>query len=286
MKTQVAGMKSFCFSIDAERDYRTDRELTVRGLTEGLPLFFDLLKSHGIPFDVMGSGEVAEHLPREILETREDLAALGCHGYSHSPGYLNHMRLSEKEAEISRATDVLKERFGRPPRHFRAPNFSLDGETVDILGRLGYLVDSSVLPGRYVRRWRLIPLVDQRGAPQDPYTPDSNDFRRPGQSRILEVPVTPNPLAAGAPLGLGFLHSEGVSSCLSALRQTTGRYVVFLAHTWEMVTWLPSDPVRPWVLAVGRGKPDRLEELVSALDGWEFLNLDRIEAREKIARAG
>jgi hypothetical protein len=273
-------MKSFGFSIDAERDYRMDGKLTVRGLTEGLPTFCDVLKSLEIPFDLMVSGEVVHHVPQDVLRDRQDLVALGCHGYSHSPGYLNRMRPRQKETEIERATTLIREVCGRPPTHFRAPNFSVDGKTIEIVGRLGYRIDSSVLPGRYVRRWRLIPLVDHRGAPIDPYTPDTAEFLRPGQSRILEVPVTPNPLAPGAPLGLGFLHSRGVQACLSALRQATGRYILFLAHSWEMTDWASSDAVRPWVRAASSGSTDRLGELLSVLDGWEFLNFDRIDARE------
>jgi len=273
-------MKSFGFSIDAERDYRTDDKLTFRGLAEGLPAFYDLLRSHDIPFDLMVSGEVVQYVPLEILRQRRDLLALGCHGYSHSPGYLNRMRPSQKETEIERATALIRERCGRPPTHFRAPNFSVDGRTIEILGRLGYRVDSSVLPGRHVRRWGLIHLIDHRGAPRDPYVPDVADVRRPGQSRILEIPVTPNPLAPGAPLGLGFLHSEGAQGCLDAVRRTSGRYVLFLAHTWEMVDWGSSEAVQPWVRTASRAKTDRLDQILSSLDGWEFLNLDRIEKRE------
>src|SRR5881296_1177243 len=131
-------MKSFGFSIDAERDYRTDGKLTLRGLTEGLPTFFDALRSRDIPCDLMVSGEVVQHIPPNILRDRRDLVALGCHGYSHSPGYLNRMRPSQKEVEIERATTIIRERCGRPPIHFRAPNFSVDGGTIEILGRLGY----------------------------------------------------------------------------------------------------------------------------------------------------
>ena len=92
--------------------------------------------------------------------------------------------------------------------------------------------------------------------------------------------MTPNPLASGAPLGLGFLHSEGARVCRTALEKAAGRYVVFLAHSWEMVRWTSADSVRPWVRDASRGKTDLLEELLALLDGWEFLNLDRVGARE------
>src|SRR3989337_545695 len=152
-----------CLSIDVERDYRTDDRMAVHGITEGLPGFIDILRSHRIPHDLMVSGEVAPLVPREIVEGHSDLAALGCHGHLHRPGYLGRR----------------SEAVGRSPRHFRSPNFSVDRRTFAVLDRTGFRVDSSILPGRVVRRMRVFPLLDHRRAPHDPYRPDSNDPFRP-----------------------------------------------------------------------------------------------------------
>src|SRR3990170_137942 len=182
-----------CLSIDVERDYRTDDRMTVHGITEGLPGFIDILRSHRIPHDLMVSGEVAPLVPREIVEGHSDLAALGCHGHLHRPGYLGRRSEAEQERDIVRAQRAIVDAFGRSPRHFRSPNFSVDRRTFAVLDRTGFRVDSSILPGRVVRRMRVFPLLDHRRAPQDPYRPDSNDPFRAGSSRLLEVPVTPNP---------------------------------------------------------------------------------------------
>ena len=273
-------MRAFCISIDVERDYRADGQKSIRGIDEGLPAFLDLLRSHGLPFDLMVSGEVASEVPLDTNASFNSLMALGCHGFSHVPGYLNRMDRAAQMADLRAGTNEVRLRFDQLPIGFRAPNFSADGDTIQILQELGYRCDSSVLPGRYVRRWRMFPLVDHRGAPENPYVPDLERFPMPGSSRILEIPVTPNPALPGGPLGLGFLNARGPETFFRALSATTGRYAVMLAHTWEMVSWSSSDPVAPWVRSAARSDVSLFEELLSKIDGYEFLNSRQIVERE------
>ncbi len=275
----------FCVSIDVERDYRLDGRLSSRGLDEGLPPFLDVLRSHRVPFDLMISGEVLPMLPQRALALGPDVA-LGCHGFSHVPGYLNRMQPARQEQDLKMATDAIGKTFGRSPRLFRAPNFSADARTIQMLNLLGYDVDSSVLPGRVVRRWRILTLVDHRGAPHDPYATDSSHFPKPGGRSILEVPVTPNPILPGGPLGLGFLHSHGVPSFLQGLHEVRCRCVVFLAHSWEMVRWTAEDPVAPWVRSASTPDTRPFEELLSAVDDYELMNLANVNMRERTALTG
>ncbi len=265
-----------CVSIDVERDYRLDGSISVRGVQEGLPPFVDLLRSRSVPFDLFISGEIAEYLPRGLTDGG---VAIGCHAMRHPAGprsYLNRMTTDRQRREISEATARVQATVGRSPIHFRAPNFSVDGRTISILEDSGYRVDSSVLPGRYVKRWRMFPLLDHRDAPAGPYHPDSGCLVREGASRILEVPVTPNMILRGGPLGLGFLNAAGPGAAIQAALAAPSRYVILLAHTWEMVDWGPKDPVAPWVRTAGSS---HLEAMASFLDGFSdssFFNMDQI----------
>ena len=279
-------MRGFCVSIDVERDYRLDGRLTTRGIADGLPSFVDVLRARGVPFDLMVSGEVAQSVPEDIIAGLGDRVALGCHGFSHRPGYLNRMSRTAQERDLRLGTEAVRSKFGRSPQCFRAPNFSANADTIRILQELDYRADSSVLPGRHVRRWRVLPLVDHRGVSEDPFTPDLNEFPRSGSSKILEVPVTPNRVLPGGPLGLGFLHSHGPEKFEEAISRVSGRYVVFLAHSWEMVSWDSSDRVAPWVRSAARSKPAGLENLVAMLEMYEFLNMDEIWQREVVRATG
>lgn len=278
-------MQGFCFSIDVERDYRLDREFSTRGISEGLPGFLDLLRSHRIPFDLFFSGEIVPRVPRELVEGRAVEVSVGCHGLTHPPGfrsYLNRRTATAQAQDISKASKLIERHFGRRPMHFRAPNFSADHRTLAILAQQQYRVDSSVLPGRFVRRLRVLSVVDMRDAPIGPYHPSRSSITEIGDSPIVEVPVTANPVEPGSPLGLGFLNDAGPEAVVRAARAALGPYTVFLCHSWEMVDWASADRVAPWVRAASSSNLGSVETLVSLLDGLiEFTNMDSILRSEE-----
>jgi hypothetical protein len=108
----------------------------------------------------------------------EDLAA---HTYPHNlPGEL-------LDRQIRELTDVIEKELGVRPTTYRAGRNGFDGRTLPILERLGYTVDTSVDPLFNERRKGGM-IFD--GAPLAPYHPDYEDVRRPGASRILEIPIT------------------------------------------------------------------------------------------------
>lgn len=280
-------LPSFCFSVDVERDYRLDGNITVRGIEEGLPQFVDALRSRAIPFDLFVSGEIVPSLPSDLCKDGEDLTSLGCHGLTHPAGldsYLGRKPAKKLRADIELATRAIGAKFGRVPRLFRAPNFSITTEALRILESLGYLCDSSILPGRRVRRWRILPLLDHRGAPSNPYHPDPLSPAMSGNSPILEVPVTSHPTKPGTPLGMGLLNDLGTAAVLKAVSQVRTRYVVFLCHTWEMVPWSASDPVASWVRTASSSPTKSIQALLDHFDYSRFVNMAQIVAREKETR--
>jgi peptidoglycan/xylan/chitin deacetylase (PgdA/CDA1 family) len=273
-------LPELCVSIDVERDYRLDGSLSLRGIEDGLPPFLDLLRSHGVPFDLFVSGEIADRLPHGLSNST---VAIGCHGMRHPPGfrsYLNRMTLEAQRNEISEATKRVRAAMGGPPVHFRAPNFSADAGTIAVLDQLGYRIDSSVLPGRHVKQWRLLPLLDHRGAPSSPYHPDIRSIGKRGGSRILEVPVSPNILSPGGPLGLGFLNASGAPDTVRAASLGGSRYLVFLAHTWEMIDWKDGDAVAPWVHRAASSRLDAMTQFLDHFRDSGYVNMDLILERE------
>jgi peptidoglycan/xylan/chitin deacetylase (PgdA/CDA1 family) len=114
----------------------------------------------------------------------EDLAR---HTYPHNlPPELLDRQLTDLTAAIERE-------LGVKPTTYRAGRNGLDGRTLPILERLGYTVDTSVDPLFNERRKGGMRFD---GAPLAPYHPDYGDVRRPGASKILEVPITAATLPA------------------------------------------------------------------------------------------
>ena len=108
----------------------------------------------------------------------EDLAA---HTYPHN------LPLDLLDRQLTELTAVIESELGVRPTTYRAGRNGFDGRTLPILERLGYTVDTSVDPLFNERRKGGMRFD---GAPVRPYHPDYADVRRPGSSKILEVPIT------------------------------------------------------------------------------------------------
>jgi hypothetical protein len=89
--------------------------------------------------------------------------------------------------QLRELTETLESAFGARPTTYRAGRNGLDGRSLRILEELGYTVDTSVDP-LFNERRKGGPVF--AGAPLGPYHPDYDDVRRPGASRILEVPIS------------------------------------------------------------------------------------------------
>jgi peptidoglycan/xylan/chitin deacetylase (PgdA/CDA1 family) len=138
--------------------------------------------------EIAGSGraEIGTHLhPWSSPPFRpEDLQA---HTYPHN------LPVELLERQLTELTGLIQERLGVRPTTYRAGRNGFDGRTLPILERLGYTVDTSVDPLFNETRKRGMLFA---GAPIEPYHPDYADVRRPGASRILEVPITAATLPA------------------------------------------------------------------------------------------
>jgi hypothetical protein len=139
-------------------------------------------ESRGILRDLAATGrcEIGAHLhPWSSPPFRpEDLAA---HTYPHNlpPDLLDR--------QLTELTQTIEAEIGVRPTTYRAGRNGFDGRTLPILERLGYTVDTSVDP-LFNERRKGGPAF--AGAPIEPYHPSYDDVRRPGASRILEIPIT------------------------------------------------------------------------------------------------
>ena len=108
----------------------------------------------------------------------EDVAG---HTYPHNlPVELLDRQLTELAA-------LITQELGVRPTTYRAGRNGFDGRSLPILERLGFTVDTSVDPLFNERRKGGMAFA---GAPLVPYHPDYGDVRRPGASKILEVPIS------------------------------------------------------------------------------------------------
>jgi len=134
----------------------------------------------------MESGaEIGTHLHSEYIEpqTKYDnpegtiSGEFPCFAYS-----------AEIEFEkIKNLTDLIAKNIGIRPDSYRAARYGADLDTIKSLEKLGYKVDSSVTPHI---NWSYQSGPDHSRAPEQPYFISAADYYSPGDSPILEVPIS------------------------------------------------------------------------------------------------
>lgn len=241
-------MSDIIITIDLEQDISKYLKNSYIGITDGIPKILDEFDLFGVKADFFTTADICLKFPDTLNQIIASGHSIGCHSFDHSISYFGRENFEKQLNDISRATDVLKKTLGKPPTSFRAPNFSINGDTIKALERLGYMIDSSILPGRKIKKLKVFTILDYTNSPTKIYTPSYTDASVYGKSKILEVPLTENPLSKGSPLGLGFLNSYGLEKTIEAVNKVYSNYITFLIHPWEAVDLGKYHPnMRSWL---------------------------------------
>ena len=137
-----------------------------------------------------GAGEIGMHLhawnsPPLVPLTGDD--------FRHQP-YLIEYPEPLMRQKIGTMTRLLEDRFDQVILSHRAGRLGFDGRYAALLLREGYRVDCSVSPGLDWSGTLGDPAgkggPDYRAFPDRPYFLDPSDISTPGQSELLEVPMT------------------------------------------------------------------------------------------------
>jgi peptidoglycan/xylan/chitin deacetylase (PgdA/CDA1 family) len=249
--------------MDVEQDISRYLKDSYVGVEGGLIPFLDLIKDYDIVIDFFVTGDICRRYPKLIQEIANKGHNIGCHGYDHTIQFYCKMGFKEQLKDISDATKEIEGNIGIRPLMFRAPNFSVNTDTIKALEQLGYLIDSSILPGRVVKKWKALSVYNHRSAPRKPYYPSMKNIIKEGESSVLEIPLTENPHLTGAPIGMGFLNYAGLEKSIAAISDIGSSYVTFLVHPWELVDLKKyHSNLKPWVYKICSSNLKPLESLL------------------------
>lgn len=170
-------------SFDMESDIGSWTDQHV-GVARGTPLILDVLARHGVSSTFLFTGDAALACPEALTLIRSAGHEIGCHTLHHEsmgPPIVDVPDVravlpEEVPNRLARATRLIEEAAGVRPVSFRAPRGWASNEMLIALDELGYLVDSSYMA--YFLGEHLLP-----------YHPSAQDWKQPGDLRILEVPL-------------------------------------------------------------------------------------------------
>jgi polysaccharide deacetylase family protein (PEP-CTERM system associated) len=176
-------------------------------------------------------GWVAEKYPSLVREAAARGHEVASHGYAHDLVY--ELTPERFLADVSRAKKLLEDQAGRPVTGYRAPGFSVTGDTpwfFEKLARAGYAYSSSVFPAT-------------RGhGGMASFTPDPCVVETPS-GPIREVPITVAPMLGKSMcfFGGGYLRLFPYALIRRMAEEViaAGRPVVFYIHPREI------DPKHP-----------------------------------------
>jgi hypothetical protein len=147
-------------------------------------------KEFGLDVLKRGTGEIGMHLH---AWDSPPLVPLTANDKRNHP-YLIEYREPVMRDKITFMTDLLEETFGVKMTSHRAGRWGFNSTYAKILAEKGYLVDCSVTP--HVSWSQTLGDPAQRGGPdysnfpELPYFMDLDDISKPGNSKLLEIPVT------------------------------------------------------------------------------------------------
>jgi hypothetical protein len=203
---------NFLITVDTEGDdlWSRPRVITTRN-THALPRFQALCESYGLRPTYLVNYEMAtspvfQEFGRDVLRRRAGEIGMHLHAWNTPPlvpltqddlafqPYLIEYPAPIIRQKISVLTSLLEETFGVKMISHRAGRWGFNEVYAQSLAAHGYRVDCSVTP---LVSWRQH-LGDPRGTggsdysryPSEPYFVDLDDVSRPGDSSLLEIPMT------------------------------------------------------------------------------------------------
>jgi hypothetical protein len=208
----AAANPAFLITVDTEGDnlWSRPRQITTRN-AEYLPRFQSLCEKYQLKPTYLVNWEMANcpifrEFGKDVIARKAGEIGMHLHAWNSPPEfgltpddyhyqpYLTEYPREQIAAKVRVMTGTLEETFDQRPTSHRAGRWGFDQTYAQVLAEEGYTVDCSVTPHVSWRFCKGDPArpggPDYTDFPDSPYFLDLSDIRRPGESSLLELPVT------------------------------------------------------------------------------------------------
>ena len=134
-------MSKITFSVDVEKDLHSN---SYESITSGLKKFEELCDKNDIKPILFVVGDCVLRYSGLFKRLHNKGWDISFHGLTHRR--FDELDYKEKEEEIKKGVELWKKKLGFKPRGFRAPQHSIDDDTLDLLEKYGFEYDSSYHP--------------------------------------------------------------------------------------------------------------------------------------------
>ncbi len=214
------------FTVDVEKDLHTGRFL---GITKGLPRLAEILHEKNVKATFFVTGEVLEKHPKIIKPLAKQGHEIAIHGYSHRR--FDSLSYAEKESEIEKSVKAYKKIFRRNPAGFRAPQHSIDKETLRLLEKYHFRYDSSVCSKNIMLLRHLLKKQSNKKEIIKNFLGRSKPYKI--SKNLVEIPRSSPLLALG-----GFelkIYPQFLTRKIIFLHKLFRIPINFVMHSWDMI---------------------------------------------------
>lgn len=128
-------------TFDVEADLHKN---TYLGVTKGLARVLKILDKHKIKATFFTTCDALEKNPKAFQRLKKQGHEIALHGYEHVR--FDDLTSRQKENQLKKAITVFRKHLNQKPRGFRAPQHSIDNETLKLLEKYDFKYDSSKAP--------------------------------------------------------------------------------------------------------------------------------------------
>ncbi|MDO8623478.1 MAG: polysaccharide deacetylase family protein [archaeon] len=136
-------MRPLSISIDVEPDLHTNAYNSVKAIPNLLRLF----KKYNVKATFFTTCDCIEKYPSVFKSIKKEGHEISLHGYKHHR--FDNLSLDEKENDIKKSIACFKKYLKTKPAGFRAPQHSIDRETMNLLEKYYFKYDSSLIPWNF-----------------------------------------------------------------------------------------------------------------------------------------
>lgn len=213
---------TFNLSFDIEPDIH---EETTLGITEGINTLLELLNKQGIKATFFTTCDVLEKHPEIFQKLQQEGHEIASHGYRHVR--YEQLTLEEKKEHLRKSEQVFLKILGKKARGFRAPQHSIDDETLNLLAENNYKYDSSRTPLNFLQ------LIFFPKHWKEWKKDQGKNKTYMIRENLKEIPPT-SLIIPFVSLTLRILPKPILWMYLTLLRKTTPT-IVFYAHSWDFI---------------------------------------------------
>jgi peptidoglycan-N-acetylglucosamine deacetylase len=208
-------------------------------LKEGMPRLLEMYEKYGVKATFFFTGHIATKYPDVVRMILPYGHEVGSHGLSHKIEHsFDVMPLEAQVENLKKSKAILEDISGEKVISFRAPAARVNRNIATALHEAGFLVDSSICSQRFDMFFSFGSLKKMNWliTPRHPYFCHEENIFKPGNSLILEIPVS----AFGFPYIGTFMRITPLlfritRNLLYLETKITGRHFNFLTHPNEFI---------------------------------------------------